>query len=142
MASKYSRERYLLHRDERIKWNHDHKKEIREYYLKNRDKFLLQVSKNKLKITKWYINLKSKPCKDCGKRYPSYVMDFDHTRGKKKFRLAGNIYARSKKDVIKEMAKCDLVCANCHRIRTHKRQQEKRKERLERLKNLKKRGGS
>ncbi len=45
-------------------------------------------------------------------------MDFDHVRGKKLFNIANGRY-RTWKSVIIEIAKCDLVCANCHRIRTH-----------------------
>ena len=66
--------------------------------------------------------LKSKPCMDCGQKYPSYVMDFDHRPGtEKKFGLK-NMGARSVETILAEVAKCDLVCANCHRERTHQRQ--------------------
>ncbi len=59
---------------------------------------------------------------DCGVQYPHYVMDFDHRDKKKK--LAGinkmiNFHSYSKKKIFEEIKKCDLVCANCHRIRTY-----------------------
>ena len=65
---------------------------------------------------------KSKPCFDCGKVYPYYVMDFDHTRGKKLFELS-TIYNRPKsmERVLAEISKCDVICSNCHRERTHVR---------------------
>ena len=64
------------------------------------------------------------PCTDCGKIYPWYVMDFDHVRGKKKFNLSvvgSKMY--SLETIDKEIDKCDVVCANCHRIRTFTRLQ-------------------
>jgi len=70
----------------------------------------------KTKIVQEY---KNKPCSDCGIRYPYYVMDFDHVRGKKKFNIsiAPNKMI-SHAIILEEIAKCDVVCANCHRIRT------------------------
>lgn len=57
------------------------------------------------------------PCTDCGLRYPYYVMDFDH-KGDKKFNLA-QCRRKGMNIVKREIAKCDVVCANCHRQRTH-----------------------
>lgn len=65
---------------------------------------------------------KSGPCADCGKRYPPVVMDFDHRPGERKFlHVSGFATSVSDELVLREIAKCDLVCANCHRIRTFTR---------------------
>jgi hypothetical protein len=65
--------------------------------------------------------VKARPCADCGVQYPSHVMDFDHREpAKKKFQISHN-YMRPMKSIMAEIAKCDVVCANCHRIRTHER---------------------
>jgi hypothetical protein len=64
--------------------------------------------------------LKSNPCSDCGKRFPPEVMDFDHVRGTKSI-CVGRMCDTSWPQVLIELAKCDLVCANCHRIRTRNR---------------------
>jgi hypothetical protein len=48
-------------------------------------------------------------------------MDFDHVRGKKKFSLSKSRNASSKMSIRREISKCDLVCANCHRDRTQRR---------------------
>jgi len=65
---------------------------------------------------------KSVPCQDCGVRYPPYVMDFDHVRGDKVMDISDMISAAVSWDVlIAEVAKCEVVCANCHRIRTYTR---------------------
>ena len=61
--------------------------------------------------------LKSVPCADCGQCYPSCVMDFDHRDPTaKRFNVSEAVRARA---VLEEAAKCDVVCANCHRLRTH-----------------------
>ena len=65
---------------------------------------------------------KDVPCMDCGKRYPSYVMDMDHVRGEKKFKLSV-ARTHSAQKVKDEMAKCDVICANCHRERTQQKKQ-------------------
>lgn len=61
------------------------------------------------------------PCMDCGVSYPSYVMDFDHRDPGDKRDCIAKLCNRgvSWKRLLDEIAKCDLVCANCHRERTH-----------------------
>jgi len=64
------------------------------------------------------------PCKDCGERYPPYVLDFDHREGETKLFNIADLGAHcwmSVEDLETEIAKCDVVCANCHRERTHQR---------------------
>jgi hypothetical protein len=65
------------------------------------------------------------PCSDCEKYYHYSQMDFDHVDGKKKHNIAR--YANSAvsiKTIKDEIAKCEVVCANCHRLRTWSRQNE------------------
>lgn len=66
----------------------------------------------------WTTILKADPCTDCGRSYPAVAMDFDHVRGEK---VAGisQMWCWNHEKVLVELAKCDLVCANCHRVRTH-----------------------
>jgi len=61
-----------------------------------------------------------KPCADCGNIFPHYVLDYDHRQGtQKKANLAVLTKRGAKTEVLlAEIAKCDLVCANCHRRRT------------------------
>lgn len=61
--------------------------------------------------------LKSQPCADCKKNYPPVCMDFDHVRGQK-IASIGRMYMFSWEKLQEELIKCELVCANCHRIRT------------------------
>lgn len=59
------------------------------------------------------------PCVGCGERDP-IVLDFDHReQSEKLFQIAdGMRYAPAK--IMAEIAKCDVLCANCHRRRTAK----------------------
>lgn len=65
---------------------------------------------------------KSKPCTDCLQRFHPVAMDFDHVRGVKTSEVASMFSKGATIEAIKaEIAKCDLVCACCHRVRTHRR---------------------
>lgn len=66
-----------------------------------------------------YLNkVKDKPCTDCGKKYPSYVMDFDHRNPEEKLYDTSRLLRYGWEALYAELAKCDVVCANCHRLRT------------------------
>lgn len=49
-------------------------------------------------------------------------MDFDHVRGRKLFNVAVGAFNVTEEKLLVEIDKCDVVCANCHRQRTHERQ--------------------
>lgn len=68
-------------------------------------------------------SIKANPCMDCKKRFPAPVMQFDHRDGNTKIKAISTLMRNTVKweTIEKEIAKCDLVCANCHAIRTHKR---------------------
>lgn len=60
------------------------------------------------------------PCMDCGNNYPWECMDFDHRPGTHKSFTMANALHYTWATVEAEVEKCDLVCANCHRIRTQR----------------------
>jgi hypothetical protein len=66
---------------------------------------------------------KNKPCADCGVSYPPYVMDLDHIPGSNKITNVAELVGTgaSWKRIELELAKCEVVCANCHRERTYVR---------------------
>lgn len=66
---------------------------------------------------------KNKPCADCLELYPSYVMDLDHIDDNKVKDIYDFITNMDKEGLIKEINKCEVVCSNCHRIRTNSRGQ-------------------
>ena len=66
--------------------------------------------------------LKDAPCTDCKVKYPPYVMHWDHVRGTKRENIADTVRRKwSVASIKKELAKCELVCANCQAERTHVR---------------------
>lgn len=66
---------------------------------------------------------KSRPCHDCGRSFPPYCMDLDHRDPEKKKYDISDMPHRvlSPERVREEIEKCDVVCAVCHRIRTHEK---------------------
>ena len=96
---------------------------IKNHYEQNKAKIIARSKISNIKIrkelTKFYIESKNKPCIDCGSEYPHYCMDFDHMPGFiKKDDVANLIRNGSKRLLEEEIAKCELVCAICHRKRT------------------------
>lgn len=77
----------------------------------------------KNKIKRFLNKLKdNKRCKDCKRKFRYYILDYDHREAKeKKFNLGRVPTGVTMKELLIEIKKCDLVCANCHRERTHKR---------------------
>lgn len=110
-------------------WRAAHRLEIRArgraYYAANRDE-RNAVTRRRAANTRLRVReLKNSPCVDCGVRYPHYVMDFDHRDGSKKVAAVAAMHTSGWATVVSEIAKCDLVCANCHRERTHQRLSER-----------------
>lgn len=93
----------------------------RRHYQKNKGKYIKKAKKWDEKYMEWYRILKhNKTCVDCQKSWPYYVMHFDHREPQNKQFSIGKaaVLKRSKKEILKEISKCDLVCANCHAERT------------------------
>lgn len=101
-----------------------YRKKYPNKYREWRQKNLLKVRAKQLKRVKerreYIKKYKNKPCADCKGIFNPIAMDFDHVNGKKIFGVA-RMVSFSKKRLDDEIAKCEVVCANCHRIRTFKR---------------------
>jgi hypothetical protein len=97
---------------------------IREHYKQNKEYYLEKNDRKRERVVEFIREAKSKPCADCGRAYPYYVMDFDHRVGEKKSHNVHDlIRAASFRQLHIEIAKCDVVCANCHRQRTFMRRE-------------------
>ncbi|MBP9816562.1 MAG: hypothetical protein KBD05_00860 [Candidatus Pacebacteria bacterium] len=111
-----------------------HAKYMREvWYPQNKKRHISYVKRNKQRVTEFIDTYKRKQsCVDCGflgKEFP-YVLDFDHlNKGSvKKFTIGSWSRAVLSVEAIeREIEKCELVCANCHRIRTFKSKRRKNK---------------
>ena len=117
-----------------------------EYYQKNKEKILEQTEKRYLNNKEHYLNYQKEYrrknrqlvtdkqrqvrqsklqslilmlgncCDICKQQYPSCVYDFHHINpNEKEFELGTHMY-HSIQTLEKEAQKCQLLCANCHRI--------------------------
>lgn len=65
---------------------------------------------------------KERPCADCGGEFPYYVMQFDHLPGtEKRGNVSHMVHKGGRQAILDEIAKCEVVCANCHAVRTFER---------------------
>jgi hypothetical protein len=97
----------------------------REWYWKNHQKCIARTKVRNKAMTVTLRALlrvtKDVPCADCCKKYPSWVMQFDHVRGVKRSNVGELVRYGSVRVLQHEIAKCEVVCANCHAERTHRR---------------------
>lgn len=94
----------------------------KRYYERNKQLYYEKNLRRRRELTEFVNQLKDKPCADCGVKYPPYVMDFDHRDWDSKLNNISqmkSIHSYSKANILKEVEKCDVVCSNCHRKRTH-----------------------
>jgi len=94
----------------------------RKHYHANKEQYALRNKAKKELLRKILREAKDNPCVDCGVIYPFYVMQFDHIAGDKITDVSRLVASGSEKKLLEEIAKCELVCANCHAERTYLRQ--------------------
>jgi 5-methylcytosine-specific restriction endonuclease McrA len=83
----------------------------RQVFKKNRAKEIINTAKV------------DKPCTDCGISFSVVAMDFDHIEDKRFALSYLRRHGPTITSLLREIDKCELVCANCHRERTWQRQQ-------------------
>jgi hypothetical protein len=99
-----------------------HRSYQKAWYRVNPASSIASAKRRKSNRREFIKEAKSVPCADCNGSFPYYVMDFDHVRGEKQFILSEAANKMASLDAIEEeIAKCDVVCANCHRVRTYVR---------------------
>lgn len=58
-------------------------------------------------------------CMDCGEMYPYFILQFDHVNGKD-FQISNHSrHTGSLEKIKQEVEKCEVVCGNCHALRTY-----------------------
>lgn len=89
-------------------------------YKHRSDLYLAQKRYRLMVRAKLFDYLLSKSCVDCGEKDP-IVLEFDHRDLKDKFKSIANMLSGhySWKSLEKEIGKCDIRCANCHRKKTY-----------------------
>lgn len=103
-----------------------HKVYSKNHYEANLEEYKAKAVESNRKIRKRnrdYIKeiKESSPCMDCGKKYPFYVMHFDHIYDKNGSVSDLSRASASIERIQKEIDNCELVCANCHAERTYSR---------------------
>jgi hypothetical protein len=93
-----------------------HRKYHKEWYLKNGDVRRQQIRDRKTALKKWLREYKKTlKCNRCSEDHPATIC-FHHKDSTKKDIAIGNAghYGWSKKRILKEIDKCEVLCANCH----------------------------
>lgn len=98
-------------------YNRNHYQANRELYIKRARDRGIAVRRERIEFLIAYF--RDHPCVDCGETDP-LVLEFDH-REDKAFNISEGLRDRNWQSILDEIAKCDVVCANCHRRRTARR---------------------
>lgn len=86
-----------------------------------REKLYASQKKYRIEVRKQLFDfLSKKKCIDCGEKDP-IVLDFDHIDKNNKFKSVAKMLCGhySFKTILKEIGKCEIRCANCHRRKTY-----------------------
>ena len=95
------------------------------YHYANWDRHMAQIRRRRKALTlrnqrRMVEYLRAHPCVDCGET-DILVLEFDHLRDKTA-NVGTLLMRRSEwRRILEEIAKCEVVCANCHRRRTARR---------------------
>lgn len=95
---------------------------VKEHYNRNKNKYIARARKNspdyRLMSQEFIFDyLSTHPCVRCGESNV-LVLDFHHRSNKD--RSVSQMCQHSITKITNEIKKCDVLCANCHRIETHK----------------------
>lgn len=93
-----------------------------ESYLRNKKQVRERTKTQREAIRQHVRDLKTNtPCADCDQQYHYCAMQFDHLSDDKVETVARLASTNGWKKVKEEIVKCEIVCSNCHHIRTFNR---------------------
>jgi hypothetical protein len=102
------RDNYQKNKEKRLAY-------VKGWYEENKESVAERMKGYREEITEMVRVAKAQPCADCGGSFPQCVMEFHHLDPSQK---SGEVSNRSTPNAAqREMDKCVVVCANCHRIR-------------------------
>lgn len=114
--ARYRREGQRSTPEQRKEWYEERKK--KDGYM---DKLRKQGRERYYKVQGYLRDYKIKHgCKDCGYKEHHSALEFDHVMGNKTLNVCNSKSIAQAKEEIK---KCEVVCSNCHKIRTYERLQ-------------------
>ncbi len=98
-----------------------HRLYMQKWYQKNKQKHKRLVKNQKEKMMDWFKKIKSSyKCTRCTESHIA-CLDFHHKNEEEKEFSLGNFMAKSKEKILLELAKCECLCANCHRKLHHEK---------------------
>jgi hypothetical protein len=120
----YEANKAKIARQAKSRWEHHSERYVpsrARWKEENRERMTLLSKQRGHDYRAWVDSLKAGiPCQDCNETHAPYVMEYDHVRGTKRFNI-GKMSNHKRERVLEEIAKCDLVCCVCHRVRSHSR---------------------
>lgn len=103
----------------------------KKHYQGSKPVYLKRTQRNRQRVLKelreFLWQLKDVPCADCGNKFHPVAMDFDHVTGEKIREISRLANGLKRATLLAELKKCEVVCSNCHRVRTWNRLQEKKR---------------
>lgn len=102
-------------------WKEDNADKLRTYrrkwYTNNQDRAKKKVYARRKELKAWLAEYRATlACIRCGEKHPA-CLDFHHRNPEEKDVVLARAYMAgwSRERILVEIAKCDVLCANCHR---------------------------
>jgi predicted acetyltransferase len=87
----------------------------RKYYQENKEKYFAKARSSQKRFADWYKELKrGLACKECGENHPACLHFHHRNPEEKEYNIVELRQKQSRRLVLAELAKCDVLCANCH----------------------------
>ena len=100
--------------------NKEQRKLKHSLWMKNNKEYVRIKQRNNKRLRKeWAISYLGSKCKRCGFDFHPAIYEFHHRIPEEKDRDPSKMLQLSKERLQKELDKCDLLCANCHRFIHH-----------------------
>ena len=99
------------------------------HYERNRKAIIAKINQNKKANRRWFATYKKTlSCIECGQNHPA-TLDFHHVIHDKDHRKVNDLVSdgHSRVRILKEIAKCVVLCSNCHRIVHHEEREIRKK---------------
>lgn len=92
----------------------------RDHYVNNKEYYYDRNVAKRKETKKLYEEYKATlSCEECCEDHP-WCIEFHHKNGDKEFNIAQAVYQKSFKQILQEIKKCKVLCANCHRKEHYK----------------------
>jgi 5-methylcytosine-specific restriction endonuclease McrA len=92
----------------------------KKHYENNKEKYRCNQYLRRMKKAEWFFEFKTTlNCSECGESHPACLQFHHRNPLEKEGDVSGFVRAGYSKDIImREIEKCDVLCANCH-LRKH-----------------------